>query len=195
MSRIGKVPIKIPAGVKVDIQPGSITVTGPKGSLTKSVHHAMILKMDDGTLTVERPTDNKLHRSLHGLTRTIIANMVTGVTEGWSKKLELRGTGFRAQLEGHRLNMQVGFSHPVDILPRPGITFQVERQEGRGLERDREPVTNITVMGIDKEVVGQQAAEIRAIKKADPYKGKGFRYSNEVIRRKAGKSAKTGGKK
>ncbi len=193
MSRIGRVPIKIPAGVKIDIKPGEITVTGPKGSLTKPIHYTMLLKMEDSVLTVERPTDNKLHRSLHGLTRTIIYNMVTGVSEGWMKKLELRGTGYRAQVEEGRLTMQVGFSHPVEVVPRPGISFQVERQETRG--QQKETITNISVTGIDKEVVGQQAAEIRAIKKADPYKGKGFRYFNEIVRRKAGKSGKTGGKK
>ncbi|MCC6442382.1 MAG: 50S ribosomal protein L6 [Armatimonadetes bacterium] len=193
MSRIGKVPIQIPAGVKVEIEPDRITVTGPKGTLTKPVPHAMIVTMEDSAVKVDRPTENQLHRSLHGLTRTLIHNMVVGVSEGWTKKLELRGTGYRAVVEGTRLSMQVGFSHPVDVMPRAGVIFAVDRLETRGAQK--ETITNISVSGIDKEVVGQLAAEIRAIKKADPYKGKGFRYQGEAVRRKAGKSGKTGGKK
>lgn len=183
MSRIGKMPIPIPGGVDVQVSDGSVTVKGPKGSLTKDVHPDMIIKIDGGNVIVDRPSDEKMHRSLHGLTRTIVANMVEGVTKGYEKVLEVHGVGYRAQLEGKNLNIQVGYSHPVDVTPRPGIEFEVGQETNTRL-----PL--IKVRGIDKQVVGQQAAEIRAIRKPEPYKGKGIRYSTETVRRKAGKSGK-----
>lgn len=183
MSRIGKMPIPIPGGVDVQVSDGSVTVKGPKGTLTKSIHPDMIVKIEDGKVVVDRPSDGKTHRSLHGLTRTIVANMVEGVTKGYEKVLEIHGVGYRAQMNGANLNIQVGYSHPVDVTPRPGIEFEVAQEVNTRL-----PL--VKVRGIDKQVVGQQAAEIRAIRKPEPYKGKGIRYSTEVVRRKAGKSGK-----
>ncbi len=183
MSRIGKMPIPIPGGVEVQVGEGSVTVKGPKGSLTKSIHPDMIVKIEDGVVRVDRPSDGKMHRSLHGLTRTIVANMVEGVTKGYEKVLEIHGVGYRAQMTGPNLNIQVGYSHPVEVAPYPGIEFEVGQETNT-----RIPL--IKVRGIDKQVVGQQAAEIRAIRKPEPYKGKGIRYSTEIVRRKAGKSGK-----
>jgi len=189
MSRIGSMPIPIPNGVEVQIENSAVTIKGPKGTLAKDIHPDMAVKISDGNILVERPSDNKLHRSLHGLTRTIIANMVEGVTNGFQRVLEIYGTGYRAELGGDKLSLQVGYSHTVEIKPRQGIEFAVEQgivqYEGR---ETRIPV--IVIRGIDKQVVGQQAAEIRAIRKPEPYKGKGIRYQGEVVRRKAGKSAK-----
>ena len=182
MSRIGNMPIPIPSGVEVQVSDGGVTVKGPKGTLTKSVHLDMVIKQEDGVLKVERPSNGRIHRSLHGLTRSIIANMIEGITKGYEKLLEIHGVGYRAQLSGHNLVLQVGYSHPVEIAPRPGIQFEVGQNANT-----RMPL--ITVRGIDKEVVGQQAAEIRAVRKPEPYKGKGIRYSTEVVRRKAGKKA------
>jgi len=184
MSRIGKMPIPIPGGVDVQVSDGSVTVKGPKGTLTKDIHPDMIVKIEDGNVLVDRPSDEKMHRSLHGLTRTIVSNMVEGVTKGYEKILEIHGVGYRAQMAGANLNIQVGYSHPVDVVPRPGIEFEVAQEVNTRL-----PL--VKVRGIDKQVVGQQAAEIRAIRKPEPYKGKGIRYSTEVVRRKAGKSGKT----
>ncbi len=184
MSRIGKMPIPIPGGVDVQISDGSVTVKGPKGTLTKSIHPEMIVKVEGGNVLVERPSDGKTHRSLHGLTRTIVSNMVEGVTKGYEKTLEIHGVGYRAQMAGLNLNIQVGYSHPVDVTPRPGIEFEVAQEVNTRL-----PL--VKVRGIDKQVVGQQAAEIRAIRKPEPYKGKGIRYSTETVRRKVGKSGKT----
>jgi len=184
MSRIGKMPIPIPGGVDVQVGDGSVTVKGPKGTLTKNVHQDMIVKIEDGNVIVDRPSDEKMHRALHGLTRTIVANMVEGVTKGYEKTLEVHGVGYRAQMNGANLNVQVGYSHPVDVTPRPGIEFECAQEVNTRL-----PL--IKVRGIDKQVVGQQAAEIRAIRKPEPYKGKGIRYSTETVRRKAGKSGKT----
>jgi large subunit ribosomal protein L6 len=177
-------PIPIPGGVDVQISDGSVTIKGPKGTLTKSIHPDMIVKIEDGNVLVERPSDEKTHRSLHGLTRTIVFNMVEGVTKGYEKVLEIHGVGYRAQMAGPNLNIQVGYSHPVEVAPRPGIEFEVAQEANTRL-----PL--VKVRGIDKQVVGQQAAEIRAIRKPEPYKGKGIRYSTEVVRRKAGKSGKT----
>ena len=187
MSRIGKMPIPIPSGVDIQIQDSAVTVKGPKGTLTQTIVSDMKVKVEDGQILVERPSNIKMHMALHGLTRTLINNMVVGVTEGYKKVLEIHGVGYRAQLVGPNIQLQVGFSHLVDVVPRPGIEFEVGQETG-----SRMPL--ITVKGIDKQVVGQQAAEIRAIKKPEPYKGKGIRYQGEQVRRKAGKSGKAVGK-
>ena len=181
MSRIGKKPVIVPAGVSVEIAAGNnVTVKGPKGSLTYTFHPDMILKMDGNVLTVERPDEEHLHKSLHGLTRTLLSNMVEGVEKGYSKTLEVNGTGYRAEKKGNQLVMRLGFSHEVFMDEIPGITIEV-------------PAPNkIIISGIDKQVVGQFAAEVRGKRPPEPYKGKGIKYSTEVIRRKAGK---TGGKK
>lgn len=188
MSRIGRMPIPVPNGVEVGVEGSTITVKGPKGTLVKVIHPDMLLKVEDGNITVERPSDAKDHRALHGLTRAIVASMVEGVTKGFEKVLHVYGTGYRAETSGNKLTLQVGYSHPVEIVPREGIEFEVTQgvvqYEGR---ETRIPV--ITVRGIDKQVVGQQAAEIRAVRKPEPYKGKGIRYADEIVRRKAGKSA------
>lgn len=193
MSRIGKVPIPVPSGVDVQIQDGVVTVKGPKGTLSRAIHPDIIVKMEEGKLLVDRPSDNKLYRSLHGLTRTLIANMIHGVTQGYEKVLHVYGTGYRADVSGGKLVLQVGYSHPVEIEPRPGIQFEV----GQGVvqyEGRETRIPTIAIRGIDKQVVGQQAAEVRAVRKPEPYKGKGIRYATEIVRRKAGKSGKAGGK-
>ena len=181
MSRIGKKPVIIPATVKVDIAEGNVvTVNGPKGSLTRTFHPDMILKLDGTVLTVERPDEEHLHKSLHGLTRTLLNNMVVGVEKGYSKELEVNGVGYRAEKKGTQLVMRLGFSHEVIVDEIPGITVEV-------------PSPNkIIIHGIDKQVVGQFAAEVRGKRPPEPYKGKGIKYTTEVIRRKVGK---TGGKK
>ena len=181
MSRIGKKPVIIPATVKVDIAEGNVvTVNGPKGSLTRTFHPDMILKLDGTVLTVERPDEEHLHKSLHGLTRTLLNNMVEGVEKGYSKELEVNGVGYRAEKKGTQLVMRLGFSHEVFMDEIPGITVEV-------------PSPNkIIIHGIDKQVVGQFAAEVRGKRPPEPYKGKGIKYTTEVIRRKVGK---TGGKK
>ena len=177
MSRIGKAPITVPAGVIVSVDPGRVTVSGPKGELRQQVPQRMQITQEDGTITVSRPTERGEDRALHGLTRTLIANMVEGVTNGFEKKLEIQGVGYRAALAGSNLELQVGYSHPVRITPREGITFEV-------------PVpTQIVVRGIDKQIVGQTAAEIRKVRPPEPYKGKGIRYEGEHVRRKVGKRA------
>ena len=181
MSRIGKKPVIIPANVTVDVAAGNVvTVKGPKGTLTFGFHPDMILKMDGNTLTVERPDEEHLHKSLHGLTRTLLSNMVEGVEKGYSKELEVNGVGMRAEKKGTQLVMRLGFSHEVIMDEIPGITVEV-------------PAPNkIIVRGADKQVVGQFAAEVRGKRPPEPYKGKGIKYTTEVIRRKVGK---TGGKK
>jgi large subunit ribosomal protein L6 len=177
MSRIGRRIIEIPAGVTVMVDPGRVTVHGPKGELRQSVSSRMAIQQDEAVLTVARPTDRGDDRALHGLTRTLIANMVEGVTQGFEKKLELQGVGYRAALHGSTLELQVGYSHPVKVEPREGISFEV-------------PVpTQIVVRGIDKQLVGQTAAEIRKVRPPEPYKGKGIRYEGELVRRKVGKRA------
>jgi large subunit ribosomal protein L6 len=163
--------------VEVAIDGSHVTVKGPKGQLSRTVSSEMQLTLEDGTLTVTRPSDNKLHRSLHGLTRTLIANMVTGVTTGFEKRLEIVGVGYRAALKGQDLEIQVGYSHPVSVVPPEHVEFEVPA------------ATAIVVKGIDKQVVGQVAANIRSIRKPEPYKGKGIRYAGEVVRRKVGKRA------
>lgn len=183
MSRIGRLPIPIPPGVEVAIEGRRIVVRGPKGELARDLHPDMIVRRTDGTLVVERPSDQKFHRQLHGLTRTLVANMVEGVTNGYRKALEITGVGYRAALVGRKLQLSLGYSHPVEIEPPEGISFEVENP------------TRLAVVGIDKELVGQIAARVRATRKPEPYKGKGVRYAGEVIRRKAGKAGKIGGKK
>lgn len=181
MSRIGKLPITIPAGVDVKIgNNNEVTVKGPNGTLTRTLHQDMIVKMNDGVITVERPSENKMHKALHGLTRTLINNMVIGVTEGFKKELEINGVGYRAQMQGKTLVLSLGYSHPVEYTAVEGITLEV-------------PAPNqIIVKGANKEVVGETAAKIREYRMPEPYKGKGIKYVDEVIRRKEGKA---GGKK
>ena len=177
MSRIGKKPIEVPAGVLVAVDPGRVTVSGPKGELRQVVPQRMEITQENGTLTVARPTERGEDRALHGLTRSLIANMVEGVTQGFEKKLEIQGVGYRAALSGENLELQVGYSHSVRITPRTGISFEV-------------PVpTQVVVRGIDKQMVGQTAAEIRKVRPPEPYKGKGIRYEGEHVRRKVGKRA------
>ncbi len=184
MSRIGKVPISVPAGVKVDIAAGNvITVTGPKGTLKRTFPEALGIEMENGTITVSRPDDSNEHRSLHGLSRTLLSNMVVGVKDGFTKSLELQGVGYRVAKVGENLVVQVGYSHPVQVNPPAGVSFTVDS------------ATRLSVSGIDKQVVGQVAANIRSIRKPEPYKGKGIRYAGEVVRMKAGKAGKVGGKK
>ncbi|RJK93460.1 50S ribosomal protein L6 [Vallicoccus soli] len=179
MSRIGRLPIPVPAGVQVDIDGRAVTVTGPKGTLNHTVPSPLeITRGEDGTLTVTRPSDENTVRALHGLTRTLVANMVAGVTEGYRKTLEIVGVGYRVQARGTSLEFALGFSHPVVIDPPEGIAFTVEAP------------TRFVVSGIDKQKVGEVAANIRKLRKPDPYKGKGVRYQGEVIRRKVGKAGK-----
>ena len=178
MSRIGRMPITVPSGVTVDIKGGDVTVTGPKGELRRSFNPEMSITLEDGSLTVTRPSDGRQHRAQHGLTRSLLANMVKGVTEGFDKNLEIVGVGYRAEKAGDGLTLRMGFSHTVDITPPPGITLSVEGNN------------KIKVSGMDKEAVGQLAAEIRAVRPPDSYKGKGIRYAGEVVRLKAGKAGK-----
>jgi len=183
MSRIGRLPIPIPAGVTVIIDGRAITVEGPKGTLQRDLHPDMRVVRVDDLIRVERPSEAKPHRELHGLTRTLVRNMVEGVTTGYRKGLEITGVGYRATKVGEKLQLNLGYSHPVEIEPPKGITFELETP------------TRLSVVGIDKELVGQVAAQVRASRKPEPYKGKGVRYSGEVIRRKAGKAGKIGCKK
>ena len=181
MSRIGRAPIEIPAGVTVTIaEENLVTVKGPKGELVRTCHKDMILKIEDNVLTVARPSEDKMHRSLHGLTRSLLNNMVQGVTAGFAKTLEINGVGYRAAKQGNKLALTLGFSHPVEMEAPAGITIEV-------------PAPNkIVVSGADKEVVGAVAADIRKWRKPEPYKGKGIRYEGEVVRRKAGKAGAKG---
>jgi large subunit ribosomal protein L6 len=183
MSRIGRLPITVPSGVDVTIDGRNVTVTGPRGSLSRSLHPDMTVSREDGTLVVTRPTEQKTHKQLHGLTRTLVNNMVVGVTDGYRKGLEITGVGYRAALNGKKLTLNLGYSHQIEIDPPDGITFEVENP------------TRLSVVGIDKELVGQIAAKVRSTRKPEPYKGKGVRYAGEYIRRKAGKAGKIGGKK
>jgi large subunit ribosomal protein L6 len=177
MSRIGKRPIEVPAGVNVAIDPGRVMVNGPLGELTQAVPTRMKIEQEDGRIVVTRPTERGEDRALHGLTRSLISNMVEGVTKGFEKRLEIQGVGYRAGLRGTALELNVGFSHPVVVEPRAGITFDV-------------PAPNqIVVKGIDKQQVGQTAAEVRSVRPPEPYKGKGIRYEGEYVRRKVGKRA------
>src|SRR3990170_7900201 len=178
MSRVGKMPIAIPGGVEVRIEGARVTVKGPKGELTRELNTEMKLSLTDGVVTVERPTDRPRHRAAHGLTRTLIYNMVVGVSEGFGKALELQGVGYRVQMQGSSLVLAVGYSKPVEVAPPPGIEFEVE-----GTSR-------VIVRGISKEDVGQAAADVRKVRPPEPYKGKGIRYLGEYVRRKAGKAGK-----
>jgi large subunit ribosomal protein L6 len=177
MSRIGRTPIPLPEGVSVDISGQKVTVAGPKGELRHTVVEPIRVSESDGTLVVTRPTDRGPHRALHGLSRTLVANMVQGVSAGFERRLEIQGVGYRAQLRGTSLELSVGFSHPVTIEPPEGIQFEVPAP------------TQVVVRGIDKQAVGQVAAQIRAVRPPEPYKGKGIRYAGEIVRRKVGKRA------
>ena len=182
MSRIGKMPITVPAGVTVTIENNFVTVKGPKGELSRQINKNMKLTLDNGVLTVESPSDEKEDRAMHGLSRTLINNMIIGVTQGFSKTLEINGVGYRAAKQGQNINFTLGFSHPVVKEPPAGITFEV-------------PAPNkIVVSGADKEVVGAVAAEIRTLRPPEPYKGKGIRYEGEFVRRKIGKAGAKGKK-
>jgi large subunit ribosomal protein L6 len=177
MSRIGKSPIEIPPGVSVSVSPGRVMVNGPLGELSQQIPARMTVEQDDAKIVVKRPTERGEDRALHGLTRTLVANMVEGVTKGFEKRLELQGVGYRAALRGEALELAVGYSHPVVVEPRPGISFEVPAP------------TQVVVKGIDKQQVGQTAAEIRKVRPPEPYKGKGIRYAGEYVRRKVGKRA------
>jgi large subunit ribosomal protein L6 len=176
MSRIGNKPIEIPAGVTVDVGPGRVTVNGPKGELKQDVSQAMEIKVEDDVLTVARPTDRGEHRALHGLTRSLIANMVEGVTKGYQKQLEITGVGYKAEPKPYGLLFSLGYSHTIEFKAPQGITLKAPQP------------TQVVIEGADKEVVGQVAAEIRSLRKPEPYKGKGIKYVGEKIRRKAGKA-------
>jgi large subunit ribosomal protein L6 len=190
MSRIGRAPIPVPQKVQVSwTDENVVTVKGPKGELSTQVDPDLALKLENGTLTVSRPSDSREHRAKHGLYRTLVNNMVVGVTDGYSKRLEIHGVGYRAAKVGENLVIQVGYSHPVEVQPPKGISFAVE-----GVDPATK-ATRLSVNGIDKQLVGETAAAIRRVRKPEPYKGKGIRYAGEAIRRKAGKAGKVGGKK
>ncbi|MCF6094813.1 50S ribosomal protein L6 [Microaerobacter geothermalis] len=178
MSRIGKKPIVIPNGVEFKINGSEVSVKGPKGTLSREFHKDMIIKVEGNEVLVERPSDNKLHRALHGTTRSILANMIEGVTNGFSKTLELVGVGYRAAKSGKNVTLSVGFSHPIEVIPEEGIELEVPE------------TTKVVVKGIDKERVGAMAAKIRSFREPEPYKGKGIKYADERIRRKEGKTGK-----
>ncbi len=178
MSRIGKQPISLPKGVTADLKGSDVSVKGPKGSLSQTFHPAMTISLDDGVLSVKRPSDSRDHRSLHGLTRALLNNMVVGVSEGFKKNLQVEGVGYRAEMKGKTLILNVGYSHPIEFAP-DGVEYVVEN---RG--------KLITVSGIDKELVGEISARIRKTRPPEPYKGKGIRYEGEYVRRKAGKAGK-----
>lgn len=178
MSRIGKLPVEIPGGVQVSVEGNTVTVRGPKGSISKKMHPEMLIRVEDNTVVVERPSDDRLHRSLHGLTRSLIQNMVDGVTKGFEKTLVISGVGYRARKQGNKLVLSVGYSHPVEIEPEKGIEIDVP-----------EP-TRIVVRGVDKQLVGQVAASIRSVREPEPFLGKGIRYEDEHVRRKPGKAGR-----
>jgi len=182
MSRIGKLPVVLPKGVDVTIDGRIVNVKGPKGELTRTLHPSVQVAREDGNVTVKRADDSQSARALHGLSRTLVANMVIGVTQGYSKDLEISGTGYRAQLVGKKLQLALGYSHPIEIDPPAGISFATETPQ------------KIKVSGIDKELVGEVSAKIRGLRVPDPYKAKGVKYAGEVIRRKAGKAGKVGAK-
>ncbi|MGQ9714469.1 MAG: 50S ribosomal protein L6 [Anaerolineae bacterium] len=180
MSRIGRMPIALPKGVEIKVEPGNlVTVRGPRGTLTRALHPDMQIEVAEGQVVVRRPSDARHHRALHGLTRALLANMVTGVSQGFRKELEIVGVGYRAELQGQKLVLSLGFSHPVEVEPPEGIAFEVDRS-GR----------KFSVLGIDRELVGEVAAKIRARRPPEPYKGKGIRYVGEYVRMKAGKGGK-----
>ena len=179
MSRIGLMPVPLPKGVTVNIEGSTVQVKGPKGELVRTLNPEMQIKLEDNRLLVERPTDQRRHRALHGLTRTLLNNMVLGVSQGFTRRLEIEGVGYRAEIQGKNLVLNVGFSHPVVVEPPPGISFEVEKG-----------TRVFSVLGADKEMVGEMAARIRRIRPPEPYKGKGIRYQGEHVRRKAGKAGK-----
>ena len=183
MSRIGRMPIAVPSSVDVAIDGSQVTVKGPRGTLSRNLHPDITVSREDANLVVTRPTEQKTHKQLHGLTRTLVNNMVVGVTDGYRKGLEITGVGYRAVKQGEKLVLSLGYSHQIEIDPPEGISFEIENP------------TRLAVVGIDKELVGQIAAKIRSTRKPEPYKGKGVRYAGEVVRRKAGKAGKIGGKK
>ena len=190
MSRIGRSPISVPPKVQVTwTDRNYVTVKGPKGELSYQVDPALTLKLEDGTLTVARPSESKQHKAMHGLYRSLVNNMVEGVTKGYTKQLEIHGVGYRAAKVGENLVIQVGYSHPVEVQPPGGISFTID-----GIDPATK-ATKLSVSGIDKQLVGEVAAQIRHVRKPEPYKGKGIRYAGEAIRRKAGKAGKVGGKK
>jgi len=182
MSRIGRLPVKVPTGVDVKIDGRTVKMKGPKGELTSTFHPDVSVKREDGTIVVSRKDDEKATRALHGLTRSLLANMVTGVTTGYSRDLEISGTGFRAIIQGKKLQLNLGFSHPIEIDPPAGITFAAETPQ------------KLKVSGIDKQAVGEMAAKIRGLRVPDPYKHKGVKYAGEILRKKAGKAGKVGAK-
>lgn len=185
MSRIGKKSIALPKGVEVQVAAGNlVTVKGPRGILTQQLHPDMIIAQENGTLSVNRPSDQKQHKALHGLTRTLLHNMVVGVTDGWTRALEINGVGYRAVLEGKTLVLNLGFSHQVRLDPPPNVQYVVGERKSAS-----EPL-GLQVRGIDKQVVGEEAARIRGLRPPEPYKGKGIKYAEEKIRRKAGKAGK-----
>ncbi len=181
MSRIGKMPVEVPQNVTVDVRGQTVTAKGPKGELTKTFHPDMQIGMDDGHIVVQRPTNQRDHRALHGLTRALIANMVQGVAEGFRRDLVIEGVGYRAEVRGRNLVLNVGYSHPVEMEPPEDIEIEVERG-----------AKQVTIQGPDKEVVGEFAAKVRAVRPPEPYKGKGIRYADEYVRRKPGKAGKVG---
>ena len=180
MARVGRLPIEVPAGVEVKIDGSYVKVKGPKGELEFTFTPIITIKQEDGSIVVERPTDQPMHRALHGTTRSVINNMVVGVSKGFERVLEIEGVGYRAELDGKNLVINVGYSHPVLVEPPEGITFEVDMK-----------VRQVKVLGYDKQVVGQVAADIRKIRPPEPYKGKGIRYKGEYVRRKPGKAGKT----
>ena len=182
MSRIGRLPLKVPQGVDVKIDGSTVKIKGPKGELTQTFHPDVAVKREDGTIVVSRKDDEKSTRALHGLTRSLLANMVEGVTTGYSRDLEINGTGFRAVIQGKKLQLNLGFSHPIEINPPAGITFAAETPQ------------KLKVSGIDKQAVGEMAAKIRGLRVPDPYKHKGVKYAGEILRKKAGKAGKVGAK-
>ena len=179
MSRIGLMPVLIPHGVKVEVEGSTVRVKGPKGELSRTFNPDMQIKLEDNKLTVQRPTDQRRHRALHGLTRALLNNMVVGVSQGFARRLEIEGVGYRAELQGKNLVLNVGYSHPVVVEPPVGISFDVDKG-----------YRSFAVSGIDKELVGEMAARIRRVRPPEPYKGKGIRYAGEYVRRKAGKAGK-----
>ncbi len=190
MSRIGRAPISVPPKVQVTwTDENYVTVKGPKGELSYQVNPALTLNLENGTLTVSRPSDSKEHKAIHGLYRTLVNNMIEGVTKGYTKQLEIHGVGYRAAKVGENLVILVGYSHPVEVQPPRGISFTID-----GIDPATK-ATKLSVSGIDKQLVGEVAAKIRRVRKPEPYKGKGIRYAGEAIRRKAGKAGKVGGKK
>lgn len=182
MSRIGRKPITVPSGVKVEVSGRTVSVTGPKGTLKRDIPGAIVVAVNGDTVNVSRPSDSKTDRSQHGLCRTLVANMVEGVSTGFRKELEINGVGYRAAKSGNKLTLALGYSHPIEIVPPAGISFEVDGQ------------TKVSILGYDKEAVGQLAAEIRSLRKPEVYKGKGIKYEGETIRRKAGKAGKVGAK-